>query len=68
MELLTADEFRSVFVRRFEGMTHAEIGELLQLSAGFVGMVLTGHREPSKAFLNAVGYERVIFYRLKGSV
>lgn len=39
------------------------IARILGLSAGFVGMVLKESREPSKAFLKAAGFEKVIMYR-----
>jgi hypothetical protein len=66
--LLNADEFRQWLRMRYpreDGYTHAQIAEELGLSAGFVGMILDGTRMPSKAVLDAVGMERVCFYRLK---
>lgn len=61
--LYTAEELRALLSRAWRGRSHAALGELLGLSAGFVGMVLKGSREPSKAFLEAVGFERVVLYR-----
>jgi hypothetical protein len=46
-------------------MTDAQLGEHLGLSAGFVGMVRSGTRRPSKAFLDAIGWESVTLYRMK---
>lgn len=63
--LMTADVLRVCVAIKFAGLTHAQLGERWGLSAGFVGMVLSGAREPSKAFLEAVGAERVILYRIK---
>lgn len=70
--LFTAEELRR-FVStcrypRDEGWTHAQIARQLKLSAGFIGMVFSGAREPSKAFLNAVGFEKVTMYRMKSKV
>ncbi len=66
--LLTAEQFVRLLQMDFpreDGWTHAKIGERLGLSAGFVGMLLSGHRKPSKAVLDARGMEAVVFYRLK---
>jgi hypothetical protein len=67
--LLIADEFRRVLREmkfpEHDGWTHEKIGERTRLSAGFIGMILSGAREPSKAILDAVGFERVVFYRMK---
>jgi hypothetical protein len=67
--LVTAAELRRYITTcrwpRENGYTHERIAEILGLSAGFVGMVISGAREPSKAFLEAAGFERVVFYRLK---
>lgn len=67
--LVTADELRRYISTcrypRENGFTHERIASTMKLSAGFVGMVLSGAREPSKAFLEAVGFERVVFYRMK---
>lgn len=45
----------------------AELGRELGLSDEFVRQVLNGSREPSKAFLEAAGYERVTLYRRKAN-
>lgn len=65
---ITADEFRQWLRLRYpreSGYTHARIAEELGLSAGFVGMLLKGTREPSKAALEALRWEAVTFYRRK---
>lgn len=68
--LVNADEIRyyltNVRYPSAEGWTHERIAEKLGLSAGFVGMVLSGAREPSRAFLKAAGIECIKLYRLKG--
>lgn len=68
-DLVTADELRRYIAAcrwpRQDGYTHERIAEITGLSAGFIGMVLSGAREPSKAFLEASGFERVTLYRLK---
>jgi hypothetical protein len=46
-------------------LSHDQIGREFGLSTDFVGMVLKGSREPSQAFLDAFGFERVTLYRLK---
>lgn len=63
-KLMTADRLRAYAAHKFEGLTHEHIGRKLGLSAGFVGMILSGAREPSKAFLKAIGAERIAFYRI----
>ncbi|WP_375782862.1 hypothetical protein ACE10Z_23395 [Bradyrhizobium sp. Pha-3] len=63
----TADQVRKFVAEHFRGETHETIGLTLGLSAGFVGMVLSGAREPSKAFLQAAGFERVVRYRRSGA-
>lgn len=67
--LLNADELRwHVEVMRFpieDGFTHERIAQETGLTAAFVGMVLSGAREPSKAFLKAIGFERIMLYRPK---
>ncbi len=65
---ITAEEFRKWLRLRYpqeHGWTHERIGEKLNLSAGFVGMLLDGTRRPSKAALKALKMEAVTFYRLK---
>ncbi len=47
------------------GLTDEKLGEKLGLSAGFVGMVLNGSRQPSKAFLDAIGWEAVTLYQMR---
>lgn len=64
--LVTADHMRWYLAEcRYEDMTDQQIGEHLGLSAGFVGMVLKGTRPPSRAFLDAAGFEKVTLYRMK---
>lgn len=64
--LVTADEMRAYLANcRYENWTYERIAEHLNLTPAFVGMVFTGQREPSKAFLEAAGFERVTLYRLK---
>ncbi len=65
--LCSAEEVRYYISRHpvYAGMTDKQLGEKLGLSAGFVGMVLKGTREPSKAFLDAIGWEAVPMYRMK---
>lgn len=67
--LHSADELRWLISQHpeFHGMTDAELGRRLNLTAGFVGMVLSGTRAPSKAFLDAIGWEATTLYRLKSS-
>lgn len=65
---ISADEFRRLLRDRYpreNGWTHERIGDELDLSAGFVGMLLDGTRKPSKAALDALKMEAVTFYRLK---
>lgn len=64
---ITADEVRAEVEskRADRGLTHEAMAADTGLSAGFIGMVLSGAREPSKAFLKAFGYERVTLYRRK---
>lgn len=66
--MLTADTVRAEVRRRFKDQSYADIGRTLSLSDEFVRMVLLGTREPSRAFLEATGYERVVRYRKKGAV
>ena len=49
----------------YQHMTDAQLGERLGLSAGFVGMVRSGTRAPSQAFLDAIGWEAVTLYQMK---
>lgn len=63
--MLTADTVRAEVRRRFKNQSYADIGRALSLSDEFVRLVLLGGREPSKAFLEATGYERVVRYRKK---
>jgi hypothetical protein len=51
----------------YQHMTDAQLGERLGLSAGFVGMVRSGTRAPSQAFLDAIGWEATTLYRMKTS-
>jgi len=65
--LFTADELRLLMKKvRFpteEGFTHEKIARTLNCSAGFVGMVLSGARPPTKAFLHNTGFEKITMYR-----
>jgi hypothetical protein len=45
-------------------LTDVELGEKLGLSAGYVGMILSGARPPTKAFLEAIGWEAVTLYQM----
>lgn len=63
--IYTADQLRKFVAAHFAGSSHEIIGATLGLSAGFVGMVLKGTREPSRAFLKATGFERIVRYRRK---
>lgn len=63
--LMSAGELLYLVENSFPGMTHTELGAALGVSAGFVGSLLQGKREPSKKFLDAIGYERVALYRPK---
>lgn len=47
------------------GLTDAELGDRLGLSAGYVGMILSGARPPTKKFLDAIGWEAVTLYQPK---
>jgi hypothetical protein len=51
----------------YRHMTDTQLGEKLNLSAGFVGMIRSGTRNPSRAFLDAIGWESVTLYRMKTS-
>ena len=64
MKPLTANEYRQFLYWFLEDHSHERIGDVLGLSAGFVGMVLAGTRAPSRAILTATGFERVLMYRL----
>lgn len=52
---------------------HHELPLMAEVAADFgvndelTRLILIGKREPSKAFLDAVGYERVMLYRRKAS-
>lgn len=50
---------------RWGGLTDERLGEELGLTAGYVGMVMSGARTPTKAFLKAIGWEAVTLYRMK---
>lgn len=49
----------------WEYLTDVQLGEELGLSAGYVGMIRSGARPPTKAFLEAIGWEAVTLYRMK---
>jgi hypothetical protein len=65
--LCTADHVRWYVNNNpaWQYMTDAQLGEELGLSAGYVGMVLSGARPPTKAFLEAIGWEEVTLYQMK---
>lgn len=65
--LLSADTVRRRVARDNKGKTYADLSREFGLSDEFVRLVLTGGREPSKAFLAVTGYERVVLYRKKAS-
>lgn len=44
----------------------SEVASDLGVNEELTRLILLGKREPSKAFLDAVGYERVMLYRRKG--
>lgn len=46
-------------------MTDIELAKRFRVSAGFIGMVRSGSRQPSKKFLKAAGFEAVTLYRMK---
>jgi len=50
---------------RWGGLTDARLGEELGLSAGYVGMIMSGVRPPTKAFLKAIRWEAVTLYQMK---
>lgn len=47
------------------GLTDAELGKKLKLSTGYVGMIMSGTRPPTKAFLKAIKWEAVTLYQMK---
>lgn len=63
MRAISADTVRRQVRAAHRDKSYADIGRELDLSDEFVRMVLLGKREPSKAFLRATGYERVVMYR-----
>ncbi len=50
----------------FERPLMSEIAADFGVNDELTRLILLGKREPSKAFLDAVGYERVMLYRRKG--
>lgn len=67
--LLTEDEFRKYLREarypRDNGFTYERIAEETGLCDEVVRLAMTGARRPSSAMLEAVGFERVTFYRMK---
>jgi hypothetical protein len=65
--MCSADHVRWVVARNpaWEYLTDAELGEKLGLSAGYVGMILSGARPPTKKFLKAIGWEAVTLYQMR---
>ncbi len=64
--LINADGLRWRTLDRYGLDDHpnlAEIARDLGLNDEFTRLILIGKREPSKAFLDAIGYERVMVYR-----
>lgn len=50
----------------FERPTFAEIARDLGMNDEHLRLIMLGKREPSSAFLEAAGFERVVLYRWKG--
>ena len=67
-KLFTADQFREQLRERFPNWSHEAMGEALEISAGFVGLVLSGDREPSRKITDAMGFERIVYYRRKAKI
>lgn len=65
--LVTADHVRWHVASnpRFQFLTDDQLGHELGLSAGYVGMVMSGARPPTNKFLNAIGFETVTLYRMR---
>lgn len=65
--LCSADELRwyIAYHPRFGGLTDERLAKVLGISAGYVGMIMSGARPPTKAFLKAIGWEAVTFYRMQ---
>lgn len=63
--LVTADAVRFLVATnpRFQGISDALLAKQLKLSAGYVGMVMSGARPPTRKFLKAVGFEAVTLYQ-----
>ena len=47
------------------GLTDVRLGEAIGLSAGYVGMIMSGARPPTKAFLEAIKWEAVTLYQMR---
>lgn len=62
--LLTADQVRKRVATDHKGRSYGEIGRQFNITDEFARAVLKGLREPSKKFLKAAGYERVVRYRI----
>lgn len=67
--LVSSDGVKWSFLDSLYGMfgrpTYAEIARDLGINDEHLRLILLGKREPSAAFLEAAGYERVVFYRRK---
>lgn len=65
--LCTADHLRWFISTHpvWGGLTDAELGKRLKLSAGYIGMIMSGARPPTKAFLKAIKWEAVTLYQMK---
>ncbi len=50
---------------RFGNLTDARLGKELGLSAGYVGLIMSGKRPPTRAFLKAIGWEALQVYQMK---
>lgn len=62
--LLTADEVRCLVYARYPGWSYGRIARELGLSPEFIRLILQGAREPSGAFLEAIGCKRVVLYHM----
>lgn len=70
--MVSADGVKWSYLDYLYGMfgtpTYAEIARDIGMNDEHLRLILLGKREPSKAFLDAAGYERVTFYRRKTSI
>lgn len=69
--LVSADGVKWSHMDRLYGIfgrpTFAEIARDIGMNDEHLRLIMIGKREPSTAFLEAAGYERVVFYRRKKS-